>query len=76
MMASHAVAGSTRHSIQNCMRAWPERIMPTWRVRHLKIGQAKAEKFLTCDYHGFGYLLDCGVNVLGQLTTIAGLLVM
>lgn len=38
--------------------------------------QAKAEKFLTCDYHGFGYLLDCGVNVMGQLTTIAGLLVM
>ena len=36
--------------------------------------QAKARKFLTCDYHGFGYLLDCGANILGQLITIAGLL--
>ncbi len=36
--------------------------------------QAKAMKFLTCDYHGFGYLLDCGVNVLGQLAVIVGLL--
>lgn len=38
--------------------------------------QARAEKFLTCDYHGFGYLLDCGVNVLGQLTAIIGLIAM
>lgn len=36
--------------------------------------QEKANKFLTCDYHGFGYLLDCGACILGQLITIAGLL--
>ena len=36
--------------------------------------QAKAKKFLTCDYHGFGYLLDCGANILGQALTIAGLI--
>ncbi|MGN0743125.1 MAG: ABC transporter ATP-binding protein [Candidatus Fimadaptatus sp.] len=36
--------------------------------------QEKANKFLTCDYHGFGYLLDCGANIVGQLMTIAGLI--
>jgi len=36
--------------------------------------QEKAKKFLTCDYHGFGYLLDCGVGILGQIMTIAGLI--
>ncbi|MGI6174280.1 MAG: ABC transporter ATP-binding protein [Christensenellales bacterium] len=36
--------------------------------------QAKAKKFLTCDYHGFGYLLDCGASIFGQVITIAGLL--
>ena len=36
--------------------------------------QTKAQKFLTCDYHGFGYLLDCGASILGQLITIAGLI--
>lgn len=36
--------------------------------------QEKAKKFLTCDYHGFGYLLDCGANILGQIITIAGLI--
>ena len=35
--------------------------------------QAKAKKFLTCDYHGFGYLLDCGANIIGQFITITGL---
>lgn len=34
----------------------------------------KAKKFLTCDGHGFGYLLDCGAGILGQVITIAGLL--
>lgn len=37
--------------------------------------QEKAKKFLTCDYHGFGYLLDCGANIIGQIITIAGLIV-
>lgn len=37
--------------------------------------QEKAKKFLTCDYHGFGYLLDCGAHILGQFITIAGLIV-
>lgn len=36
--------------------------------------KAKAQKFLTCDYHGFGYLLDCGANILGQVMTICGML--
>lgn len=35
--------------------------------------QAKAKKFLTCDYHGFGYLLDCGACILGQALTLTGL---
>ena len=33
--------------------------------------QEKAKKFLTCDYHGFGYLLDCGANILGQVITLS-----
>ncbi len=36
--------------------------------------KAKAQKFLTCDFHGFGYLLDCAVNILGQLFTVVGLI--
>lgn len=36
--------------------------------------QEKAEKFLTCDWHGFGYLLDCALNILGQGITLAGLM--
>lgn len=36
--------------------------------------KAKAQKFLTCDFHGFGYLLDCAVNILGQLVTVIGLI--
>ena len=35
--------------------------------------QEKAKKFLTRDYHGFGYLLDCGADILGQVITITGL---
>jgi len=36
--------------------------------------QAKAKKFLTCDYHGFGYLLDCAIRILGQMFTLIGLI--
>ena len=36
--------------------------------------QEKANKFLTCDYHGFGYLLDCGAAILGHGITIVGLI--
>lgn len=35
--------------------------------------QAKAQKFLTCDFHGFGYLLDCAMNIIGQIITALGL---
>lgn len=35
--------------------------------------QEKAKKFLTCDYHGFGYLLDCGASILGHVFAIVGL---
>ena len=35
--------------------------------------QKKAEKFLTCDWHGFGYLLDCALRVIGQCISLAGL---
>ena len=33
----------------------------------------KAEKFITCDYHGFGYLLDCALDIAGQCVSLAGL---
>ena len=33
----------------------------------------KAEKFVTCDYHGFGYLLDCALNIFGQCVILAGM---
>lgn len=36
--------------------------------------QTKAKKFLTCDYHGFGYLLDCAMGIVGQLFTLIGLI--
>ncbi len=36
--------------------------------------KTQARKFLTCDYHGFGYLLDCGVGILGYWLTLCGLL--
>lgn len=35
--------------------------------------QEKAKKFLYCDWHGFGYLLDCALNIVGQLFTLAGI---
>ena len=33
----------------------------------------KAEKFLSCDYHGFGYLLDCALDICGQCITLVGI---
>ena len=30
----------------------------------------KAEKFITCDYHGFGYLLDCALDISGICITL------
>lgn len=33
----------------------------------------KAEKFLFCDWHGFGYLLDMSLNVIGKCITLAGI---
>ena len=35
--------------------------------------QQKANKFLYCDWHGFGYLLDCSMNALGQIFTLIGI---
>ena len=36
--------------------------------------QMKAKKFLTCDFHGFGYLLDCAMRIIGQTFTLIGLI--
>lgn len=33
----------------------------------------KALKFLTCDWHGFGYLLDCALRIIGQSITLIGI---
>ena len=33
----------------------------------------KAEKFIFCDWHGFGYLLDMSLNVVGKCITLAGI---
>lgn len=38
--------------------------------------QEKAKKFLYCDYHGFGYLLDCALNIAGRMITLLGVSVM
>ncbi|MBQ8396579.1 MAG: ABC transporter ATP-binding protein [Clostridia bacterium] len=35
--------------------------------------QEKAKKFLYCDWHGFGYLLDCAVGIAGRCVTLAGM---
>lgn len=35
--------------------------------------QKKADKFLYCDWHGFGYLLDCSMNALGHIFTLIGI---
>lgn len=34
--------------------------------------QEKAKKFLYSDWHGFGYLLDSALNIVGQVFTLAG----
>ena len=34
--------------------------------------QEKAKKFLYSDWHGFGYLLDSALNIVGQTFTLAG----
>ena len=34
--------------------------------------QEKAKNFLYCRWHGFGYLLDCALNIGGYLVTLAG----
>ena len=34
--------------------------------------QEKAKKFLNSDWHGFGYLLDSALNIVGQTFTLAG----
>ena len=31
-----------------------------------------SQKFLTCDWHGFGYLLDCALKIVGQSITLLG----
>lgn len=33
----------------------------------------KADKFLYCDWHGFGYVVDSAFEILGQLFTLAGI---
>jgi len=36
--------------------------------------QEKAKKFLYCDWHGFGYLLDSALNIIGQGFTVIGII--
>lgn len=36
--------------------------------------QEKAKKFLYCNWHGFGYLLDCALNILGQAAALFGII--
>lgn len=33
----------------------------------------KAEKFIFCDWHGFGYLLDLSLNIVGKCITLGGI---
>lgn len=35
--------------------------------------QEKARKFIYCDWHGFGYMLDCAMNAIGQIFTLVGI---
>ncbi len=35
--------------------------------------QEKSKKFLYCNWHGFGYLLDCSLNVLSHCITLIGI---
>lgn len=34
--------------------------------------QEKAKKFLYCNWHGFGYLLDCALNIGGYVMSLIG----
>jgi len=36
--------------------------------------QEKAKKFLYCNWHGFGYLLDCTLNIGGYIIGLAGVI--
>lgn len=36
--------------------------------------QEKSKKFLYCNRHGFGYLLDCALNILGQTMALLGVM--
>ena len=35
--------------------------------------QDKAKKLLYCNWHGFGYLLDCALQITGYLVTLLGI---
>lgn len=35
--------------------------------------QEKSKKFLYCNWHGFGYLLDCALSILGQALSLLGI---
>ena len=36
--------------------------------------QERAKKFLYCNWHGFGYLLDCALNILGRAAALFGII--
>ena len=36
--------------------------------------QEKAKKFLYCNWHGFGYLLDCALNIGGYVIGLTGVI--
>lgn len=36
--------------------------------------QEKSKKFLYCNWHGFGYLLDCALSLLGQAMALIGVI--
>ena len=36
--------------------------------------QEKAKKFLYCNWHGFGYLLDCALNIGGYIIGLTGVI--
>jgi len=45
------------------------------RPRFLEL-QEKSKKFLYCNQHGFGYLLDCALNIFGHCITLLGIAAM
>ncbi len=42
--------------------------------RHFLEMQEKAKKFLYCNWHGFGYLLDCALNIGGYIIGLVGVI--